>query len=89
MNHLVGVKRLLCWVVPGLFVAVLVKLTLKEPRLSRQVNIDTEQSPAIATVLKTLWQQRTFRHIFIAFCVSYFFSMGTSQWLSHLFYSQS
>lgn len=71
--------------VPGLFVAVLVKLTLKEPRLSRQVNIDTEQSPAIATVLKTLWQQRTFRHIFIAFCVSYFFSMGTSQWLATFF----
>lgn len=71
--------------IPGILVAVLVKLTLKEPRLSQQAIITAEQQPSIRCVLKTLWNQRTFRHIFIAFCISYFFSMGTSQWLAAFF----
>lgn len=71
--------------VPGVLVAVLVKITLKEPRLTQQAIISPEKQPSVKFVLKTLWQQRTFRHIFIAFCISYFFSMGTSQWLATYF----
>lgn len=70
---------------PGVLVALLVKFTLKEPRLTQPILSDTEESLTITTVLKTLWQQRTFRHIFSAFCVSYFFLMGTSQWLATFF----
>lgn len=71
---------------PGILVALLVKFTLKEPRQLQQAVADsTEPTPDMSAVLKTLWEQRTFRHLFISFCVSYFFSMGTGQWLATFF----
>ena len=75
--------------VPGVLVAILVKLTLREPRLTQQrrtqqASVIAEQ-PSLMEVLQVLWQQRTFRHIFLAFCISYFFILGTSQWLAAFF----
>ena len=70
--------------VPGILLALLVKLTLREPRLSHKAQ-SAEQSPSFKTVLTTLWQQRTFRFILTAFSVSYFFSFGIAQWLPTFF----
>lgn len=69
---------------PGLLIAMLVRTTLREPR----VDIQTTTSPpvvALRNTLNTLWYQRTFRQILFAFCISYFFTMGVSQWLATFF----
>ena len=69
--------------VPGILVGILVKSTLKEPRLIRTSGAQIQ--PPFSTVLKVLWQQKTFRNILLAFCTSYFFIMGSSQWLAAFF----
>ena len=69
---------------PGIVVAVIVKLTLKEPRLKQTV-ADTQYTPSYGKVARTLYRQATFRQIFIGFCVAYFFNMGTSQWVPTFF----
>ena len=71
--------------IPGVLVAVLVKTTLKEPRLQRQRNESSNEQPAFSIVLSNLWMQKTYRQILIAFCVNYFFIMGSSQWLATFF----
>ena len=65
--------------IPGILLAILVKLTLREPRLTRKTAVVVEH-PSFKKVLSTLGQQTTFRYIVMAFCVSYFFSMGIAQW---------
>jgi len=70
--------------VPGIALAILVKLTLREPRL-KQISTAVVEHPSLKAVLNTLWQQRSFRHIAVAFCVAYFFGMGTSVWLPTFF----
>ena len=67
--------------VPGIFMAILVKLTLKEPRLD-QPKLAPADSPSLLVTFKVLWQQRTFRQILVVFCLGYFFSTGTTQWLA-------
>lgn len=70
--------------VPGVLIAILVKLTLREPRLAQQTAVIVEQY-SFAEVLRALWQRQSFRHILMAFCVAYFFFMGSSQWLAAFF----
>lgn len=70
--------------VPGVALAILVKLTLREPRLKLDKALSPEL-PSFKAVLATLWQQQTFRSILLAFCVSYFFSMGMVQWMPTFF----
>lgn len=70
--------------VPGLLVAVLIKMTLKEPRLSYERKRRIDQPP-LNEVLKVLWKKKSFRQLLIAFCVSFFFFMGSAQWLAPFF----
>ncbi len=69
---------------PGLLVALLIKKTLKEPRGSDK-QLATAQPPDFVSVLNILWHKTTFRQMLLAFCVLYFFAMGTSQWLATFF----
>ena len=71
--------------VPGVFAAILVKLTLREPRLTQNRSRDVAEQPSMKEVIQVLWRQRTFRHLFLVFCISYFFTMGSSQWLAAFF----
>lgn len=64
---------------PGLLVAIWVKLTLSEPRVKSSSNAIGQQSTL--STLKVLWRQKTFRQILILFCLGYFFNAGISQWL--------
>ena len=73
--------------VPGIVVAILVKLTLKEPRV-RFPEVEKLQLPSFFTALTILWHQRTYRQILFGFCVGYFFYAGTAQWLA-TFYIRS
>lgn len=69
---------------PCILAAIVARITLKDHRVvvaSHRV----ERQPSIRSVSSTLWRQRTFRHILMAFCVSYFFFMGTSQWQAAFF----
>ena len=66
---------------PGILMAIIVKFTIKEPRLNRP-KIETSHLPSLTGTARVLWRQRTFRQILCAFCVGYFFNMGISQWLA-------
>jgi MFS family permease len=69
---------------PGLLVAGLVKLTLKDPRGEPTSRSTAATEPNAQTSLsvtwRTLWSNRTFRHLLLAFSVSCFFASGISQW---------
>jgi len=70
--------------IPGVLVAILVKLTLKEPRLVQQT-IEAIELPSLVVTFRHLWRQQTFRYMFLAFCVGNFFFMGVGQWLATFF----
>mgnify|MGYP003915889399 CR=1 FL=1 len=70
--------------IPGIFLAILVKLTLREPRLTLSKSQVVEQ-PSFKQVLSTLGRQRTFRCIVMAFCATYFFGYGIIQWMPTFF----
>ena len=71
---------------PGIALALLVKLTLREPRLHSPTGaVAQPDCPSLVAVLSTLWQEKTFRSILIAFCVGYFFATGLIQWLPTFF----
>ena len=70
--------------VPGVLLAILVKLSLREPRLKKTETFVVEQ-PSLKIVLATLWQQRSFRQIVTAFCLASFFGVGVVQWLPTFF----
>ena len=70
--------------VPGIFLALLAKLTLREPRLADK-NRAVESPLSFKGELTALWRQRTFRNITMAFILMYFFSAGYSQWLPAFF----
>ena len=69
---------------PGLLVAILVRLTIREPRLKTKL-LAAARAPNIKTVITTLSQQKTYRRIVMASCVSSFFGMGITLWLPTFF----
>lgn len=66
---------------PSLFIALIVKLTLREPRLKHSMRM-TNEAPSLLDTLRFIFIQPSLRQLFMAFCVAYFFSAGTSQWLA-------
>lgn len=67
---------------PGLFLAVLAAVTLKEPRSAQAAAAIKASSsePTFKEVLVTLWSNRAFRHLLFFFSLAYFFSQGILQW---------
>lgn len=79
---------------PGLGLAVLAWLTLREPRrekleaakanpIARKES--TPHQPSIIEVYKLLWANKTFRHLMFCVSVMYFFSYGIGQWKAAFF----
>lgn len=66
--------------IPALFVAALVKFTLREPRL-KEFKTYQSNAPSLGKAFKSLWGQRSFRLILVLFSLSYFFTAGVNQWL--------
>lgn len=72
---------------PGLLLLVIVKLTLREPRLaqastmSNKGKLQERPLPPMSEVAKSLWGQKTYRHLVMAYVVGFFFSIGVGQWL--------
>jgi len=73
--------------VPGILLAVLVRLTLKEPVRGQW---DTEKvsttPPPLMAVLKKLWQKRSFRYMTVAGALNAFVGYGAGFWVAPLFY---
>jgi predicted MFS family arabinose efflux permease len=67
--------------IPALLVAVLVKLTIAEPRVdtSRALEVG-EEVPSILDVLTVLWRQRSSRHLSIAIILTLTLSLGLHPW---------
>lgn len=72
---------------PGLLVAALVKLTLKEPRQCNvtKVSAHPDQTLPLGQVIKLLWQQRSFRYLLIGATLSNFVGIGVGQWYATFF----
>lgn len=65
----------------GLVLAVVVKLTLIEPRSTLKSEGASERPPPSMTlVLTTLWRQRSYRHLCIAFILYYTLGLGMNGW---------
>lgn len=80
---------------PGLALALLVRFTLREPRL-RKPSMDapcidaanglaestavSSAQPSLKAVCVTLWANNTFRHLLMCFAVSGFFNQGIWTW---------
>lgn len=69
---------------PGVVIAVVVKFTLREPRLNQQHKIAVIQ-PSIKEVKTTLWQVRSFRHIVLNYSTAFLFSVGLGAWIPAFF----
>ena len=71
---------------PGLLLAIVVKLTLREPRLMHESQIVLKQSePSIRDALSKLWRRHALRHTVMAFVVSMFFMIGIAVWTPAFF----
>lgn len=72
---------------PGLGLAVLAAITLREPRRGVTVRRDARRTaaadapqPGFREVLRALWKSRAYRHLLVSFALSYFFGNGILQW---------
>lgn len=66
---------------PGLALAALAWLTLKEPRLERaEMESTVTDRPTWREVWATLWGNRTYCHLLMCFAVSSLFNAGMLQW---------
>lgn len=79
---------------PGLALAALARLTLGEPRRGNSTpevagrlaaSSLSSPHPSLQQVWATLWANRTFRHLLIAFGVLSFFGQGILQWKAAFF----
>lgn len=65
--------------IPGLILAIIVKLTIREPR--RLHTIDEQgPAPSMRSVLGLLWRQRSARHLSIGLILLYSLSFGMAPW---------
>jgi MFS family permease len=79
LNEMVGWRATFFLMgIPGLFLAVLVKLTLVDPRAT--VREAPRSIPSMRTVLLTIWRQRSCRHLSCALILLYTMSMGMAPW---------
>jgi MFS family permease len=67
---------------PGLALAVLARLTIKEPRQNAPVAIQesSHARPSLRLVCAALWRNATFRHLLFCFAATSFFASGILQW---------
>jgi MFS family permease len=69
--------------IPGLVLALLARITLKEPRRERpalQTRFAEQAAPSLREVTVTLWQIVTFRHLLLCFSIMSLFGSGIAQW---------
>ena len=81
LNDLVGWRMTFFLMgIPGLILAVVVKATVREPRLQRQSNAAEPSAPPVRAVLRLMWTRASVRHLGIALVLVYALSYGLSPW---------
>ena len=70
--------------VVGVLLALVVKFTLREPRLVQPFPINVSQ-PDIKEVVTTLWKGRAFRHLVMTYCLINYLWLGTGVWVPTFF----
>ncbi len=65
---------------PGLMLAALARITLKEPRGENVPPLLLPAQPGLREVAVLLWVNSTFRHLLFSFSVASFFGYGILQW---------
>jgi MFS family permease len=91
LNELFGWRAMFMWLaLPGVLLAALAGLTLREPRRLKQKTerahygstsgMKPPEPPSLKQVCVVLWASRTFRHLLLSFSVTYFFGYGILQW---------
>lgn len=66
--------------IPGLLLAVLVKLTIREPRHFHALRREKPQLPRFTAVLAALWGQPSSRHLSVAVILYYMLGLGLAPW---------
>jgi MFS family permease len=67
--------------IPGLLLAVVLKLTVAEPRVRADgVRVQRPPQPAMRAVLTLLWRQPSLRHLGIALILLYTMGLGLGPW---------
>ena len=66
--------------IPALFLAIIVKLTIQEPRANRSDLQTVRSSASITDVMRVLWKQRTTRHLCVALVLTFTISLGMHPW---------
>jgi MFS family permease len=67
--------------IPALLVAVLVKVTIAEPRVhANRERVTKRKLPRMSEVLVALWHQRSSRHLCVAFILLCTVGLGLSPW---------
>lgn len=85
LNQELGWRRtFLILGLPGLVLAAIARLSLREPR-SRDASaaralVSAEPPPSLGETCATLWANTSFRHLLFCFSVWYFFGYGLVQW---------
>lgn len=81
LNDLYGWRRTFFIMgIPGLLLALVVKLTLKEPRVVNGQSCTTLRLPNVSDVLRTLWSNRSLRHLTAALVLFFTLSQGMNPW---------
>lgn len=65
--------------IPGLLLAIIVRLTIAEPRLHSPVP-NERPSPSLKSVLTMLWRRRSSRHLCLALILLYTMGSGLNPW---------
>jgi MFS family permease len=82
LNELYGWRKTFFLMgIPGLVLAVLIKLTIAEPRASASDTRPEQRSlPSMRAVFTLLWGQRSCRHLSIALILLYTLGLGLGPW---------
>lgn len=82
LNELYGWRMtFLIMGIPGLLVAILVKLTVIEPRVqAARVTNTAPPVPRMTSVLRVLWQQQSSRNLCIAIVLLFTMGLGMAPW---------
>jgi MFS family permease len=81
LNELYGWRiTFVCLGVPGVLLAAVAALTMKEPRRARSEKPAISAQPALEAVATALWANVTFRHLLMCLSVMFFFLYGIFTW---------
>jgi predicted MFS family arabinose efflux permease len=66
--------------IPALLLALLVKLSIREPRISARSEIGGTSSPKLSDVLRIMWRQKSTRHLILGLMFAYTAGLALAPW---------